>query len=184
MADDVMRELLGLTKEAAALALEARAGLAGDAALAALHDAAFASTLSAWAMGPQRALMSGAARQLKPLLAENVAAGPERGGAAPLRLQGRVLCRAPWPVGDKARGRALLQQAFDVAPGALNALFLGDAAHAAGDADAALRAWRTATEVGNRAASASAEEDALALIDELVGAQAQQRLDALATPRR
>ena len=106
------------------------------------------------------------------LLAANSALGAEREGAAPLRLEGRFLCLAPWPVGDRERGRALLDAAVTAAPTPLNALFQGDAAWLVEDADGAARAW----ELARVAAEAAPPSDAHAL---LVGELARMRLDAL-----
>ncbi len=138
----------GLVREAAR---HARAALAlAPTDLAARQDEAFAESLAAWAMGPTRALVSGAGRRLPKLLAANREAGADREDAAPLRLEGRFLCLAPWPVGDLARGRDALVEAARLAPTALNLMFLGDAHWLAGDATAARDAWRAAVTAAER----------------------------------
>ena len=140
--DETRRAVEGLVREASR---QARAALAlAPEDLAARQDEAFADSLAAWAMGPTRALMSGAGKRLPKLLAANREAGATREDAAPLRLEGRFLCMAPWPVGDLARGTEALAEAAGHAPTALNLMFLGDARWLAGDAEAAGEAWRAA----------------------------------------
>lgn len=189
----VKREVEGLVRDAARLA-RAAIDVAADAAttirpdaptedgatvtprefdtLGAHQDEAFAESLTAWAIGPTRALVSGAGRRLPKLLAANCALGAEREGAAPLRLEGRFLCLAPWPVGDRERGRELLDAAVAAAPTPLNALFQGDAAWLAQEPAAAQRAWQLA----RAAAEAAPAHDTHAV---LVGELARMRLAAL-----
>ncbi|MEZ6015092.1 MAG: hypothetical protein R3F49_08265 [Planctomycetota bacterium] len=141
------RELEGLVRDAARLARAAldAPGTPTEAEVAALRqDEAFAETLAAWAMGPTRAVLSGAGRRLPKLLAANRALGSAREDASPLRLEGRFLSLAPWPVGDSAGGRALLEEATALAPVPMNALFLGDAAWLTDDPAAARAAWERA----------------------------------------
>lgn len=183
----IKREIEGLVRDAARLARAAIDGAAGVAAapaeassaapldielLGAHQDEAFAESLIAWAIGPTRALVSGAGRRLPKLLAANRALGAERDDAAPLRLEGRFLCLAPWPVGDGERGRKLLDAAVAVAPTPLNALFQGDAAWLAEDPDTAQRAW----ELARSTAESAPVHDAHA---RLVGELARMRLSAL-----
>jgi hypothetical protein len=172
----VKREVEGLVRDAARLAraaIDMNVTSPDFDSLGAHQDEAFAESLTAWAIGPTRALVSGAGRRLPKLLAANRALGAEREGAAPLRLEGRFLCLAPWPVGDLERGRELLDAAVAAAPTPLNALFQGDAAWLAQEPAGAQRAW----ELARAAAEAAPASDAHArLVDEL----ARMRLDALA----
>jgi hypothetical protein len=172
----VVREIEGLVRDAARfarVALDSAATATEFDTLGAHQDEAFAESLTAWAIGPTRALVSGAGRRLPKLLAANRALGAEREGAAPLRLEGRFLCLAPWPVGDRERGRALLDAAVAAAATPLNALFQGDAAWLVQDVVGAQRAW----ELARAAAEAAPTSDAHA---RLVGELARMRLTALA----
>jgi len=171
LSDTFRRELEGLLREAATLARRALEREPEHPEARQLE--AFAESLSAWAMGPTRALLAGAGRRLPKLLAANRALGPLRADAAPTRLEGRFLCMAPWPAGDLARGRALLDEAAAHAPTALTSLFQGDAAWLAEDSEAASFAWRTAADVGARASVTSDTNTAL------IGALARLRLVAL-----
>ncbi len=130
-----------------------RAGLAyaepsthADALLA----KALNTCLLAWSVGTRRALFEGLGGACDDATAAALAADEALDDAAPLRLRGRFLSRAPWPVGDRAEGLRLLRRAVEIAPVRLNLLFLGDALWQSGDEAGARAAWR-------RAADAEAE---------------------------
>ena len=114
------------------------------------------STLLAWSVGPARAVLEGLASKAGSATKQCLAAGKTQEAAAPLRIRGRFLSKAPWPVGDNEEAIALLQEAVQLAPVTLNWLFLGDALHAQGDTTRAQDAWRSA-------ASAESDSDSAAL---------------------
>lgn len=139
-----------------------RAGLAyaepstnADALLA----KALNTCLLAWSVGTRRALFEGLGGACDDATAAALAADEALDDAAPLRLRGRFLSRAPWPVGDRAEGLRLLRRAVEIAPVRLNLLFLGDALWQSGDEAGARAAWRRAADAER---CAGAENDSRA----------------------
>jgi tetratricopeptide (TPR) repeat protein len=114
------------------------------------------TTVLAWAIGPGRAVLQGLANKASLAIAECALAGEEHLAAAPLRIRGRFLYKAPWPLGDLTRATQCLRLAVKVAPVSLNLLFLGDALYAVGEAGQALDSWK-------QAASAESDPDSAPL---------------------
>lgn len=137
--------------EFAERALELEPELPGALLYRAVH-----STLLAWSVGPARAVLEGLASKAGNSTKQCLAAGKTQEAAAPLRIRGRFLSKAPWPVGDNEEAIALLQEAVQLAPVTLNWLFLGDALHAQGDTTRAQDAWQSA-------ATAESDSDSAAL---------------------
>lgn len=114
------------------------------------------TTLLAWSVGKQRALFEGLGKWCERATSAALAAGEAHGSGAALRLRGRFLSKAPWPVGDRAEGLRLLRRSTEVASVRLNWLFLGDALYASGDEPGALAAWQ-------RAVDSDSDEDSVAV---------------------
>lgn len=114
------------------------------------------TSLTAWAVPKRRALFEGLGSACEAATKAALAADEAGSSGAALRLRGRFLSKAPWPVGDRAEGLSLLQRAAELAPVRLNCLFLGDALYAEGRLDEARAAWQ-------RAADAESDEDSIAL---------------------
>ncbi|MCA8978849.1 MAG: hypothetical protein H6831_15960 [Planctomycetes bacterium] len=166
--DRVRAEVESLTRAGKEYA-ERALPLAPDDADALLYRGLNTSLL-AWSVGKQRALFEGLGKACDDATRAALAAGEAHGSGAALRLRGRFLSKAPWPVGDREEGLRQLRRSTEVASVRLNWLFLGDALHANGDAAGALDAWQ-------RAYDADSDEDSTALAPyhrEL----AQRRLDA------
>ena len=150
-----------LRAEVEALAAEGR-DLAGRALVrdpldeAALLYRAINTSLLAWAVGESRALLEGLGGDCKQAIRASLERDESFEGAAPLRLRGRFLAKAPWPLGDKKEAVVLLRRATELAPVTLNWLFLGDALEARGEHELALDAWQ-------RAAESSSDEGSAAL---------------------
>lgn len=116
-----------------------------------LHEGLHLSLIS-WANGPARSLFAGYGPRLVRAIDAALQRDAEFDHGAPLRLQGRFRSKAPWPYGDLALARTVLQRAAARFPNAVNQLFLGDALFAAGDRAAALQAWQLAeTAAGDEA---------------------------------
>lgn len=115
---------------------------------------AFHLSLVAWAEGAPTALLRGRGPALKDLLVKNADRFPTLHGAAPLRLRGRFLDRAPWPYGDKEEGLLLLREAVRLAPVPVNWQFLGDSLWSCGDVEGAAAAWRSGTQAPAQPATA------------------------------
>jgi tetratricopeptide (TPR) repeat protein len=96
----------------------------------------------AWANGPVASLMSGNAKRITKAMDAAIALDPEFDHGAPLRLKGRFLARAPWPVGDRKAARTLLARAVQLAPMPIHHLFLGDLLFELGEPDAAVEQWQ------------------------------------------
>lgn len=138
--DEVRREVESLT--AAGLEHARRAlTLASEDPSARLHVALNLS-LFTWSVGRTRALLDGLVGDSQEAMAAAIEADPELDAAAPLRLRGRFLSRAPWPYGDAEAAAQLLRRATTIAPVPLNHLFLGDALHEIGDDVGAHAQWR------------------------------------------
>jgi len=102
------------------------------------------TSLLAWSVGPTRALFEGLGSDCEAATFDALAADEAIEAAGPLRLRGRFLSKAPWPLGDAERAVAHLCRATELFPVRLNWLFLGDALHAHGDHAAAREAWQQA----------------------------------------
>lgn len=96
----------------------------------------------AWANGPMRSLMAGYGGRIEAAMERALEADPEWDHGAPLRLRGRFLAEAPWPLRNRDESLELLQRATDSYPMPIHHLFLGDLLHDRGDADGALAQWR------------------------------------------
>jgi len=114
------------------------------------------TVLLAWSVGKSRAVFEGLSSTCQQATKDALAADEAHSSGAPLRLRGRFLSKAPWPVGDRREGLRLLRRSVKVAPVRLNWLFLGDALFAAGDESAAIDAWRNAID-------APSDDDSIAL---------------------
>lgn len=97
---------------------------------------------AAWAKGATRALFAGDGPRLRDAIQAAVEADAELDHAAPLRLQGRFLSRAPWPYRDRPRARRILERALHLAPLAVHHLFLAEVLYREGEQHAALVHWQ------------------------------------------
>ena len=141
--EGVRTEILALCRAGRELAEHALEEREDDVAVrlqVALHV-----SLIAWANGPTRSLFAGLGPKLSNSIAAAVQIDPEHDHAAPLRLEGRFLAKAPWPYGDAAKARRSLTRAVEVAPLVVNHLFLGDALYSSGQTEAAVAQWRLAS---------------------------------------
>lgn len=102
---------------------------------------AFNLSLVAWAEGKTTAILRGRGPKLKAALEANATDLGAFHAAAPLRLRGRFLDRAPWPYGDREKAIELLREAVEIAPVPVNWQFLGDALWVDGNQEGALAAW-------------------------------------------
>lgn len=96
----------------------------------------------AWANGPMRSLFAGYGKRITAAMDAALALDPEWDHGAPLRLKGRFLAQAPWPLRDRDEGLSLLRRAVAAAPLPIHHLFLGDLLFERGDVDAAVAEWR------------------------------------------
>ncbi len=135
-------EILGLCT--AGLVHAERAATAHAQSVDARLQVALHVSLIAWANGPTRALMAGYGNRLAREAEAAVQLDPAFDSAGPLRLLGRFRGKAPWPVGDQAQAKESLTRAVELAPIALNWLFLGDVLEGAGDRAGARAAWEQA----------------------------------------
>jgi hypothetical protein len=143
VSDEVHTQVLALCTDGLAAADRAAAARPSDVAVQtyrALH-----LSLVAWANGPARSLFAGYGGKLVSAIDQAVAADATYDHAAPLRLSGRFRSKAPWPYGDLPAAKTSLTRAVELAPIAINCLFLGDALWAAGEKEAAAAQWRAAT---------------------------------------
>jgi len=99
-------------------------------------------SLLCWSDGATAALFSGRVGRLTGAVESLVSDAPEFALGAPLRLRGRFLTLAPWPLGDAAEGRALLEHACGLSPQPINHLFLGDVLWLDGDEQGARTHWQ------------------------------------------
>lgn len=97
----------------------------------------------AWANGPVASLMAGYASRIVAAMEAALALDPLSNHGAPLRLRGRFLARAPWPVGDLKEARELLTRAVTHAPMPIHHLFLGDTLFALGEQPEAIQQWQS-----------------------------------------
>ncbi|MFT7676800.1 MAG: hypothetical protein ACI8QC_000776 [Planctomycetota bacterium] len=118
-------------------ALELAPGEAEAACWAALN-----LCMVAWSEGPTRAVLNGRGPAIQKLTRVLVRDHPEVLGASPLRMRGRFLDRAPWPLRDRDQAVVHLAEAVRLAPTPLNWQFLGDAKWSSGDRAGAQVAWR------------------------------------------
>jgi len=105
--------------------------------------------LIAWANGPVRALFAGHGPRITAAIDRAVALDATFDHAAPLRLQGRFLGKAPWPYGDAAKARKALERAVATADLTVNHVFLGDLLWGLGDHAAATAQWGLAIRAGD-----------------------------------
>ncbi len=142
--DDTKSEVLSLVlegKSRAEQALELDPGRADALLYRALH-----LSLEAWAIGPTSALARGMGGRVPKAIRAAIQADADLESAAPLRLMGRFLDRAPWPLRDRSEARDLLSEATERAPVSLNLLFLGDVLYGLGDVADARSRWMSASE--------------------------------------
>jgi hypothetical protein len=143
----ILDRVLGLATtgaEAAQAALDALADdpqRRGERIDANVHLALHMSFV-AWANGPMRSLMAGYGSRITAAMDRALALDPQWDGGAPLRLVGRFLAQAPWPLGDRDEATVLLRRAVAVAPLPIHHLFLGDVLWQGGDRDDAIAEWR------------------------------------------
>ena len=149
--------------EVLALALEGR-DLAGRAARQAPHrvDAPLYYALhigfEAWAKGRVRALLDGLGGQLPQAIQAVVDLDPEYDYAAPLRLQGRFLDRAPWPYRDRKGARRSLTRATKLHPLAIHHLYLAEVLWRLGEREQAAAHWRAVLKTRNDPSTAAVLE--------------------------
>jgi hypothetical protein len=98
----------------------------------------------AWANGPVAALMSGYPKRIGSAMDAAMTEDPMFDHGAPLRLKGRFLAQAPWPVGDQSEARKLLARAVANAPMPIHHLFFGDLLWRLNEPAAAMEQWRAA----------------------------------------
>ncbi|MFT6080931.1 MAG: tetratricopeptide (TPR) repeat protein [Planctomycetota bacterium] len=146
----VRERVVSLATTGAEIAEAAVAALARESnqpVLAARVDAqvylALHLSFVAWANGPVASLMAGYATRIVAAMEAALALDPFSDHGAPLRLRGRFLARAPWPVGDLKKARELLTRAVKHAPLPIHHLFLGDALFALGEQPAAIQQWQS-----------------------------------------
>ncbi|MFT5288576.1 MAG: hypothetical protein ACI8QS_002045 [Planctomycetota bacterium] len=135
----IRSEVLALVQTGGALAeraLELSEDLPGTELYAAMH-----LSLEAWAVGSTAALTRGLGRRVPRAIRASIESGASLESAAPLRLLGRFLDRAPWPLRDREEARLLLERAVEEAPVVLNLLFLGDVLWGLDEGEAARRRW-------------------------------------------
>lgn len=118
------------------------ADLARDRVDAEVHLALHLSFV-AWANGPMRALFAGYGERITAAMDAALAIDPVWDHGAPLRLKGRFLAQAPWPLRDRDESLRLLQRAVATAPLPIHHLFLGDLLFARGDSAGALAEWQS-----------------------------------------
>ena len=143
VSDEVRTQVLALCTDGLAAADRAATTRSKDVAVQtyrALH-----LSLVAWANGPARSLFAGYGGKLTSAIDQAIAADATYDHAAPLRLSGRFRSKAPWPYGDVPAAKASLTRAVELAPIAINCLFLGDALWLGGDRDGAAAQWRAAS---------------------------------------
>lgn len=124
----------------------ADAALAFEPSVAAHQSLALHLTMLAWANGAVRALMAGYGSRIQSHVDQAIELDPGWDGAAPLRLRGRFLAQAPWPVGDLEAARRDLERAVAIAPLPIHHLFLGDVLYALDDAVGAKAEWQRVLE--------------------------------------
>ncbi len=151
--DQVHAEVETLTREALAFAERALALDPTD--VEARLYRAINTALLAWSVGNSRALFEGLGSDCKRAIGACLEQSEATEGAAPLRLRGRFLSKAPWPLGDQGEAVTILRRATELAPVNLNWLFLGDALHAHGDQLEAHQAWQRATSAKSDPGSAA-----------------------------
>ncbi|MCB9879254.1 MAG: hypothetical protein H6835_16790 [Planctomycetes bacterium] len=127
----------------------------------------------AWANGPMRAMMSGLPKRIEAAMALALAGDRTFDHGAPLRLRGRWLAQAPWPIGDVEQALTLLQEAVHTAPLPIHHLFLGDLLLKREEPDAAAAEWR--------AVLTDAPDATTAAVCPFHREMAQRRLDAMTT---
>lgn len=107
-------------------------------------------TRVAFGLGTTRAVVSGdGAAAWEAVRDARRALDPGLLGAAPLRLEGRVLTQVPWPWRDPERAARRLGEAVALSPSAANHVYHGDALFEDGRESEALSAWRSATTAGS-----------------------------------
>jgi hypothetical protein len=115
--------------------------------------------LLALAKGRAQALFEGLPGRFRTACDRAIELDPDHANAAALRLKGKFLMTAPWPVGDPDEAGRALAEAVERAPVSENLLMLGDHAARAGDATRARGLWERATMRAN-AGDGSAQHEA------------------------
>lgn len=141
--DAVRERVLGLAStgaEAAQVAVDAP--LQGDALVEANVLLAQHLSFVAWANGPMRSLMAGYGGRIQAAMARALELDATWDHGAPLRLKGRFLCEAPWPLRDRDASLELLRRAVEQRALPIHHLFLGDVLSERGDAAGAIEQWR------------------------------------------
>lgn len=150
--DEAVRsDVLALAVEGGGLAKRA-ALLAPDRKDAVVYYALHMG-LEAWAKGKTRALLEGFGGRLPRAIDKAVEMDPEYDNAAPLRLKGRFLSRAPWPYANKTLGRDLLVRAVTIEPLAIHHLYLAEVSWMLGEKEAAIEQWKAVRSADNDAAT-------------------------------
>ncbi|MFK7740686.1 MAG: hypothetical protein AB8H80_10210 [Planctomycetota bacterium] len=148
--DVILERILGLANSGAEAAQAAIEQLATDTAGHERHgqeveaNVLLAQHLSfvGWANGPVRSLMSGLGNRIQTAMARAIELDPEWCHGAPLRLKGRFLAKAPWPLRDRDESLQLLQRAAQLRAMPIHHLFLGDILFEQGDLENAIVQWR------------------------------------------
>ena len=141
--DTLRAEVLSLCE--AGLAFSERAvELDGDRVQTRLYLALHLS-LAAWGRGAMRSLLQGLGPRIAAAIDKAIELDAAYSEAAPLRLRGRFLTRAPWPIRDLDEAKTALERAVELAANPVNHLFLGDTLWLLEEHDAAKVQWRAAT---------------------------------------
>jgi len=107
------------------------------------------------AAGKFRAVTSGIPGRVIRAYSKALELGGEREAAGPLQLEGRFRTIAPFPYRNLRRARSSLLRAAKIAPVKQTLFFLGDAYARAGDMEAAMEAWRSASAAPTHASAES-----------------------------
>lgn len=141
--DDLAGEVLSLAEDGLAHAERALALETGHPEALLWRGVHLA--LVSFGLGPVRAAVSGRGADAWFAVEDaRGACGPGFLGAAPLRLEGRVLTQVPWPWRDPPRAARRLDEATRLAPTPVNHLYHGDALFEDEREGEAVGAWRAA----------------------------------------
>lgn len=105
------------------------------------HWAASHRARLAWAISSLQVLREGLPGAVLRSIDRAILLQPDYDHHAPLRLKGRFLAEAPWPIGDRDLARILLQRCVQQDPIQIHHLFLGDALFDQGQITAARAEW-------------------------------------------